>query len=281
MSWRIEICHRSTYRYDAEVRASHNEVRMTPIDTDRQRVLSTRFEVRPATSVLHYRDYWGTSVAAFDLSVPHRELAIEACALIETSAVHGRRTGCSWEELAETTLRDRFGEFLTQTTITTPDDRIMDAARELSAQSLTPPEAADAAVVWVRDHLSYQPGVTGVHTSATEALAAGVGVCQDFAHVTLSLLRELGIPARYVSGYLHPTPDAELGVTVAGESHAWVESYTGEWRAHDPTNGSPVGERHVVVGRGRDYRDVAPLVGVYQGGGTEHVEVAVELRRLA
>ena len=108
--------------------------------------------------------------------------------------------------------------------------------------------------------MRYTPGITTVQTTASEAWAQAAGVCQDFTHVTLSLLRAVGIPARYVSGYLY-TGSGEVGETVIGESHAWVEVWDGRWHGLDPTNGRVVGEGHVVVARGRDYADVSPLRG--------------------
>jgi transglutaminase-like putative cysteine protease len=106
------------------------------------------------------------------------------------------------------------------------------------------------------------------------------GVCQDFAHLTLGALRSLGIPARYVSGYLHPRPDAALGETVEGQSHAWVEWWAGEWVPYDSTHSGPIGEDHVLVARGRDYGDVSPLTGVYAGAAASELFVTVEVTRL-
>jgi transglutaminase-like putative cysteine protease len=139
---------------------------------------------------------------------------------------------------------------------------------------------------FVASHLSYTPGVTEVSTSAVEAFEAGHGVCQDYAHLTLGLLRAMGVPGRYASGYLHPKKHARLGDTVTGESHAWVEAWVGDWWGFDPTNGVPAGERHVLVGRGRDYADVPPLKGVYsaregEGAKPEPVKVEVRTTRLA
>jgi transglutaminase-like putative cysteine protease len=105
-------------------------------------------------------------------------------------------------------------------------------------------------------------------------------VCQDFAHVTLALMRTVGLPARYVSGYLHPGVDAEIGETIAGESHAWVEFWAGAWVAVDPTSLADVGSRHVLLARGRDYADVRPLAGVYSGPAAAHFGVTVEVTRL-
>jgi len=99
------------------------------------------------------------------------------------------------------------------------------------------------------------------------------------AHVTLGALRSVGIPARYVSGYLHPKPDAPLGETIMGESHAWVEWFTGDWFGYDPTNMIDIGERRVLIAHGRDYRDVSPLRGVYAGASASGVFVRVEITR--
>jgi transglutaminase-like putative cysteine protease len=120
-----------------------------------------------------------------------------------------------------------------------------------------------------------------VEVAKTIALLRSAGVCQDFAHLTLVLLRHLGIPARYVSGNVHPEATAPTGVTVTGTSHAWVEAWLGGWHPLDPTSGTPVGELHVTVGTGRDYRDVAPFLGVYHGGTLEELIVDVELTRVA
>lgn len=128
--------------------------------------------------------------------------------------------------------------------------------------------------------MDYVPGSTGVHTSAEAAWEVRQGVCQDMAHLSVGLLRRLGVPARYVSGYLQPRADLPVGESVTGESHAWVEWWAGDWRAWDPTNGRPVGADHVVVGRGRDYDDVPPR-GVHSGPGGGELVVSVEFTRLA
>ena len=113
-------------------------------------------------------------------------------------------------------------------------------------------------------------------------MEAGRGVCQDFAHAAIAVLRCSGVPARYVSGYLHPKAEAAIGETVSGESHAWIEAWDGDtWVAHDPTNGRPAGRDHVLVATGRDYSDVAPVKGVIAGGGTSQMDAAVEITRLA
>ena len=114
-----------------------------------------------------------------------------------------------------------------------------------------------------------------------EAFVERKGVCQDITHITLGALREVGIPARYVSGYLHPSIHPEVGVGVTGESHAWVEWFTGDWEGFDPTNRVEIGDRHVLVGRGRDYNDVPPLRGVYAGPYKSDLHVQVAITREA
>jgi transglutaminase-like putative cysteine protease len=179
-------------------------------------------------------------------------------------------------------VQDRWCEFLAVTGYV--DDAAADPLRAGLVRELlaaTDPRAAtDLAVAAVRDRLTYTPGVTHVSTTAHEAWTEGHGVCQDFTHATLSLLRAAGIPARYVSGYLHGE-DEEIGRPVHGESHAWVEVWDRGWRAVDPTNARPVGPAHVVVVRGRDYADVPPLKGIYAGGRSEALGVAVEITQLA
>jgi len=119
-----------------------------------------------------------------------------------------------------------------------------------------------------------------VYTTSGQAWATGRGVCQDFSHTTISLLRALGIPTRYVSGYLH-TEEPSPGRTVLAESHAWIEYWDGEWQPADPTNNRGVGAAHVVVARGRDYADVPPLKGIYAGGASEGLGVVVEITQVA
>ncbi len=162
-----------------------------------------------------------------------------------------------------------------------PRSRKLDTIARDLRKGRTPDEAVVAAADWVHREMDYVPGTTGVHTSAVDAWAERQGVCQDYAHLTLVLLRSMGIPSRYVSGYLHPKPDAAVDETVAGESHAWVEAWTGAWWGYDPTNAVAVNEQHVSVGIGRDYADVPPLKGIFSGGRATDLEVVVEITRLA
>jgi transglutaminase-like putative cysteine protease len=280
VSWRIKVEHRSRYRYSSEVRSSYNEARVTPLTTNSQLVLDADVTVSPKTRPYRYLDYWGSVVHAFDLHVPHEELLVVGRSVVETSVPYLAAGRITWAELDDPLLRDDFAELLAPTASVPLDDRLVAVAHELKA-GRTPQQAAEAAVAWVHDPLAYVAGTTEVHTSAVEAWEGGRGVCQDFAHLTLAVVRAMGIPGRYCSGYLHPNADAGVGATLFGESHAWLEVWTDDWHAFDPTIGWPIGERHVLVARGREYADVAPLKGIYRGGYASALEVTVNLTRMA
>jgi transglutaminase-like putative cysteine protease len=182
--------------------------------------------------------------------------------------------------LAAETVVDRFDEMLSPTHYTPASQRIHRVGEKIGKYN-EPDAAVIAAAEWVQSELAYVPGTTGVHSSAVDALREGKGVCQDFAHLTLALLRSMGIPSRYVSGYLHPRRKATIGDTVDGQSHAWIQAWTGAWWDYDPTNDKEINEQYVSVGVGRDYGDVSPLKGIYSGGGSTDLDVVVEVTRLA
>jgi len=280
VTWRVGIRHVTGYEYERPVTSSYNEARITPISNDRQLVLESEVEVEPAAVIYRYWDWWGTLVHSFDLQEPHDALTITATSIVETSGPPDPPAApVSWAELAGDDVCDRYSELLGNSTYVRLDDRVRRLSDDLG-RGLDPLATCDAVGAAVRERLRYERGTTTVSTTAGDALEIGSGVCQDFTHVALGLLRALGIPARYVSGYLHPSSKAEPGQVLAGQSHAWVEAWVGEWMPFDPTNGDPVGERHVVVGRARDYSDLAPLNGIFHGGPAKALGVTVELTRL-
>ncbi|GAA1995496.1 transglutaminase family protein [Microbacterium ulmi] len=279
---RLRIEHATGFSYQGDVSASYNEARMLPGSTDSQFVLSSQLDIEPSTSVNQYVDYFGTRVAAFDVLSPHTELRITARSLVEVRPRPLEHHDVSWDALAHEISRSiETVEQLGQTTRTTPHPEVAALATSIAAQHDRPGEAAHAISMAIGDAVEYMHGITGVHSTATEAWEARKGVCQDIAHITLGALRHVAIPARYVSGYLHPKKDAEVGVAVTGESHAWVEWFAGEWQGFDPTNNIEIGDRHVLVGRGRDYNDVPPLRGVYAGPFKSNLHVKVTITREA
>ena len=285
MSWRLRIEHTTRVSYTGPVLTSFNEARMTPLTLLTQTTLESRVTAGPGVPVWTYVDYWGTFVSVFDLPEAHDELLIRAVSTVETEPFGGLpATGArpDWPELRQHGQAGRLLEYLLPTALTTVGDDISaPALAEISAAALSPDLTAAAISALVHDHVTYLPGATGVRTNAQEAWDKGQGVCQDMAQIAVSLMRAAGLPARYVSGYLHPDPKAQPGSTSVGQSHAWVEYWAGSWIALDPTSGAPVGERHVAVARGRDYGDVPPLKGIYHGPPDSDMQVTVEVTRLA
>jgi transglutaminase-like putative cysteine protease len=278
--WRMRVVHTTGYAYPAPVTASYNEVRLTPTSNTRQNVIHNRVETIPATRSYRYTDYWGTAVTAFDLHAPHTELTVTSSSVVETERPEPPAAKTSWDELQSMAVIDRFDELLRPTAYTPTSKRIAAVGRRI-VKYHDPREAVAAAARWARNELEYLPGTTGVQSSGLDALEQGKGVCQDFVHLTLILLRAMGIPGRYVSGYLHPKRDAAVGKTVDGRSHAWIQAWTGSWWNYDPTNDTEITEQYVNVGVGRDYADVSPLKGIYSGQGATDLEVVVEVTRLA
>ncbi len=278
--WRMRVVHATGYAYKSPVTASYNEARLTPRSDSRQNVIINRVETAPATRSYRYVDYWGTAVTAFDLHAPHTELEVTSASVVETDKPEPPAADVGWTELGSEAVADRYHEFLTPNPYTPASKRIDRVAGHL-AKGRDPHGAVLAAVDWVRNQLQYVPGSTDVHHSGLDALKEGKGVCQDFAHLSLILLRSMGIPARYVSGYLHPKSDAEIGEAVQGESHAWIQAWTGSWWNYDPTNDTEINEQYISVGSGRSYSDVTPLKGIYLGRGASDLDVVVEMTRLA
>lgn len=283
MSWRLAIVHETVVEYSGSARASYNELRMTPLNTPHQTTLTTAIELHPDAAMWRYTDYWGTRVTSFDLQQPHSTLTVRAASTVETNddSARTRRLPMTWAELGEHAATGDFTEFLGATDRTAISPALASEAREKAAAAADPHEAADAVSEWVHSTMAYVPGATGVHTNAQESWDQKSGVCQDFSHLAIAMLRTAGLPARYVSGYLFPDPDAAPGTETEGQSHAWVEYWAGAWFGMDATNLTVPGPRHVVVGRGRDYGDVLPHKGIYHGAPDSMLEVTVRFTRLA
>ena len=280
---RLRIKHITGFHYGGDVTASYNEARMLPVSADGQLVLFSNLEILPISSHHSYVDYWGSRVSSFEILTPHKELSLTATSLVEVRPRSHFGECMDWDALAvQVETATEYVEMLGQTRRTDPPVEVVDLARNIVKDAADPCEAALAICTAIGNAVEYMQGVTGVHSTAAEAWDHRKGVCQDITHLAIGALRAVGIPARYVSGYLHPKPNAELGETVAGESHAWVEWYCGgEWRGFDPTNTIDIGDRHVLVGRGRDYNDVPPLRGVYAGPFGSTLFVRVEITREA
>jgi transglutaminase-like putative cysteine protease len=241
--------------------------------------------VDPETRLGRHEDYFGTEVIEFGISRPHDHLTIDVRARVTTSDP-GEPPQAPWDAVATQAYKEAGGEFLL------PDGDDSGAARlEELAQALradTPLRTVVALTNLIPDTFEYRPGVTYVDSTVEDLLEVGAGVCQDFVHLGLLLLRRQGIAARYVSGYLWSPGEGGSEDSIEVDTHAWLEALLpaptpgGEpvWWGADPTNRRLAGEAHVKIGHGRHYRDVPPIRGVYRGAAEAKLEASVRMTRL-
>ncbi len=302
---KLRILHTTTYRYQGHVDLAQHMAHLTPVDTPTQTVLSHRLRVTPEP-VAHseVRDAFGNRCCFFSMQSPHDTLAVEADSLVLTREPRPLPTGneaLAWQALGWEAVREHFryraqapynaaSEFLFASPHVPRDDAFAAFARPAFASGRPMLEATRALMERIHTVLSYETASTAVNTPALLALAQGKGVCQDFAHIMIGCLRSLGLPARYISGYLLTRPPpGKPRLIGADASHAWVAVYVpqpvpsipgqGAWFHFDPTNNragedSP-GEDYVQLATGRDFSDVSPIRGVIQGGAHHTLEVAV------
>lgn len=279
---RLRVFHRTTYCYRDPVSDSYNEVRLRPATEDKSRLEFFLLQVKPPVNLKHRRDGWFNYVHYFEVPEPHAELVIESQCTVNTTNPYagGPPTGVAIRCL-KTGLDDMMAPFV-------GDSRYVDVSPEAWRLGIDIRdgredvfETAEAVMHHIFREWKYVPNTTSAATHMNEVMAARQGVCQDFTHVMIGVCRSLGIPARYVSGYLYNGPEANLRGAEA--SHAWCEVYVPGrgWFGLDPTNDTRADERHVKIATGRDYQDAAPVSGFFQGppGATTALRVEVEVRR--
>jgi transglutaminase-like putative cysteine protease len=280
----LRICHTTRFSYDAPAYQSHNEVRMRPIDTPHQRRLEFALETEPAATMLEFDDYYGNHVHTFSIHPHHDALTITARSLMETIP----HEAASWPSVTfEEFLNDDHARTQSQYDFLGASPFVPFSDRMRKFFWIARPRRTDdvAAYVqqvvrFVRDQFAYEPGVTRVYSTADEILTVGAGVCQDFAHLTIAILRLAGVPARYVSGYLAPPDGSTIQIPEASQaSHAWLDAQLPGvgWTGFDPTHGCRSDARHIRVAIGRDYSDVTPLRGVYRSFGSKQT-MTVDLK---
>ncbi len=271
----LEIRHRLTFRFDDFVRESQMELCVEPRGGARQTLQAFHLAVGPPAHIDRHRDWNGNAVHHLGIRDYHDRIEIEARSVVDVApggpgldALGDRRPDASGELL----------DFALPHGPTLGGPRLAELERAVAAPADAPLRAQVEAVGRaVRERLRYVPGVTDWRSSAEEALEAGSGVCQDFAHATLGVLRRRRIPARYISGYLHVGETRE-----PVQSHAWVEVRGPDgWVGFDPTHERGPDERYVVVAIGRHYDDVPPNRGVYRGSASEVLEASVACREIA
>lgn len=289
---RLRVVHETTYEYDEIVTTSHHEIHLTPRDGPSQVCLSHQVTITPEPETVRERiDYFDNRACYFGIHESHRTLAIVAESDVRVeerpSSLILDRT--SWEDVRDLVARNRRPESLEAYSFVfdSPYVRVQPELRTLAAPSFSPGRPLlDAALDLTRRIFSgftYERGATGVSTPLSEVLRDRRGVCQDFAHVAIGCLRAMGLPARYVSGYLLTAPPpGRPRLTGCDASHAWVSTYVPNvgWIDFDPSNDMMADERHVVVAYGRDFGDVTPVRGVILGGGHHALRVSVDVAPL-
>ena len=285
----LHVLHETAYDYVPPVRTAQHMAHLKPANTGRQRLLSHRLTVDPEPAQqTEAVDVYGNTRSFFSLQFSHDTLRVLAESLVETAASEVPADSQPWQEVTERmryhrgAQYDPASEFIFASPYVPRDDAFVAYAQPSFPEGRPVVEAARELMQRIHADFEYETTATDVNTPALEALALRKGVCQDLAHVMLGCLRSLGLPARYVSGYLLTEPPAGQPRLVGTDaSHAWVALYLparegpGAWVDFDPTNDRTAGEDYVTLAIGRDYSDVSPMRGVIHGGASHSLRVAV------
>jgi transglutaminase-like putative cysteine protease len=280
------VRHITTFRYEPAVRESVMEVRLQPRSEGEQRCLNFELTVDPPANVMQYRDFTGNTVHHFDIAGSYAQVKVTAQSSVEVQDVPAPRASDAgdWNDLDASMASRDYWDMLLPSHFVQPGDALANLARELRCERRGNPfallsELNDA----IYRLFAYVPNSTKVDSPIEEALQTRQGVCQDFAHIMIALVRQLRIPCRYVSGYMFHRDEArdetKKDRSLEGASHAWVEALVPRlgWVAFDPTNNLVGGDRHIRVAIGRDYADVPPTRGVYKGEAQSELSVAVSV----
>lgn len=262
---RIAIDHRTTYGYAEPASYGVQELRLTPLSSRCQRVVEWHVEAPGADTGVRYVDANGNPVLLINQCVPRSDLVIRVSGVVETFANDG--------VLGDLANEPRERIFIRQTELTRPGRRLERLAANFVDFDGTDVALCHSVMAAIRDAMTFDVGRTDALTGAEEALAAGHGVCQDFAHVFISVCRQLDRPARYVTGYLLMDEEGEE----ADAHHAWAETLLDGlgWVGFDPANGISPDDRYVRLACGPDADYAAPVRGIRRGSGAETLEVAV------
>ena len=281
---RLHILHKTHYTYPSPVRDSFNELRLQPLSNDWQRCESCFVSVLPTTPLSQYLDLNGNLVHHFEIPEDHSKLIIESRSITTTSKrvdFESFPYGVPMKNLREVGANPDCRDYLQKSHFVSIDPETWREAVEIQGHSKDVFQTAYQIMEHVYLNFEYCASTTSVDTDTLEVLKNRRGVCQDFAHVVIALCRCLGIPARYVSGYFYDST-RNRSMRGAEASHAWLEVFINGygWIGLDPTNNCVVRENYVIIGAGRDYRDVAPVTGTYFGRLPESMDISVSVKRM-
>jgi transglutaminase-like putative cysteine protease len=274
----FKIHHITKYQYEEAVKESINEIRIFPYQCAEQEVLQHTLRITGNPAVYTFSDYWNNTAGTFNLLAPHKELVIESKlivrAVVPTEFQLSTRAGFSELE-KEVNAQLRLLE-LSRADQVEKQDAISDIIARLYEPSKSIADVVEDSCAYIYNHFQYTKGITTVETTVDEILEHHEGVCQDFAHVLLQILRTMKIPSRYVSGYICPNKNGMRG---EGATHAWVEAWIPGhgWAGIDPTNNVWVTNKHVKLAVGRDFNDCSPMKGTFKGLAEQHLSVYVSV----
>ncbi|MEJ7586728.1 MAG: transglutaminase family protein [Ferruginibacter sp.] len=288
-----KVIHKTDYTYQYPVSLCHNIVRLIPRSTNKQFCKRSVVSINPEPDVIiEYDDFFGNRLIYFTIEKEHTKLSVHVFSEIEKlPAAHEQAAvlnPMAWEEVCRLThtitpeLLD-VKQFIAPTPMTATDDRIMEYAVQSFPPGRSMFEGSKNLMTRIFTDFRFQSGFTTIATPVSVVMKERKGVCQDFAHLAIACLRSLGLPARYVSGYIEtiPAPGVEKLVGVDA-SHAWFSVYipNSGWVDFDPTNNLIPADQHITIGWGRDYADITPLRGVIMSSGGHELKVSVDVKRL-
>ena len=274
----FKIQHITKYEYDHLVKESINEIRVLPYYCNDQEVLQQSLSITGHPNVHSFIDYWGNQVGTFSILAPHRELVIENRLMVRT--VNPPATTTNYTTGFDALARD-VGTHLNMIELATPDriaaaEAMEGIVGEVQGTGESVATTVETSSHYIYNNFQYIKGITSVETTVDEIMNLRSGVCQDFAHVLLQMLRTMGIPSRYVSGYICPNKNGMRG---EGATHAWVEAWIpGQgWAGIDPTNDVWVTNKHVKLAVGRNFNDCTPMKGTFKGQAEQKLSVYVSV----
>ncbi len=274
---RFNIHHITRYTYEGPVRDSANQIVLFPVKDEYQEVLKHDLTISNDPVLEVHKDYYGNEVGSFTSAEPHTSLTIDSKVEVITkprpAVVDFMDPQEQWAQLGQLKWQVPYIDFLKQEQFASLAEVLASVCPD---RSQTPLQAAVQLKTYIYDNFKYIQGVTSVETTLDEVWKLKAGVCQDFAHMLLVFLREIQIPARYVSGYICPNRNGMRG---EGATHAWIEAFipSNGWVGLDPTNDCFVGDLHVRLAVGRSFSDCSPVKGTYKGTAGQKLEVGVSV----
>lgn len=274
---KFNVVHITKYVYPYDVTDSVNQIILFPKNGDFQRIISNNITINPKASVATFEDYFGNEVGTFSVIQPHKELEIKVDLTVETFSVPNISTSLAlpdqWSMLQSIKSSNTHVDFLQEEHFECRSE-IDEVIKQHISNQMNVHDVIFTLSNYIYKNFQYRQGVTTVESTIDEIWELKAGVCQDFAHLLIAMLRILGIPSRYTSGYISPSKSSMRGV---GATHAWVEVYIPEveWRGIDPTNDCWVQDMHIKIAHGRDFRDCTPVKGTYNGPSDNTLTVSV------